>query len=66
MAYDIMNLAISTIVADLAITLTGVQTVIVGGVSEAKAHMRAGAMLWIERYLARVRERREYEDEDVS
>jgi hypothetical protein len=63
MAYDTMNMAISAIVADLDIILSGVQTVIVGGVSEAKAHMRA---LWIERYLARVRERREYEDEDVS
>jgi hypothetical protein len=44
MAYDTMNMAISAIVADLDIILSGVQTVIVGGVSEAKAHMRAGAM----------------------
>jgi len=46
MAYDTgsMNVAISTIVAVLDIILTGVQTVIVGGVSEPKAYMRAEAL----------------------
>jgi hypothetical protein len=60
-------MAISTIVADLAITLTGVHTVIVGGVSEAKAHMREGAL---DRTVSCSRTRaqgvRSQEDEDVS
>jgi len=39
-----MDVAHSTISAHLDIILTGVQTVIVGGVSEPKAYMRAEAL----------------------